>query len=272
MRRIGFETEALCYDDRGTGSEIVVNLHGGFFGRHDFQQVTPLLVDRYRCITPQLRGFTSDGEVQDATEYLDVWIEDIVALFDALSIERAHIHGTSTGGTVAMELAAQYSERVSGLVLSGVVGRGDETTAIFASTWMKLAAADPTGPGVGDLMSFFCFSRPYLEQLSAVRGLVEFLDLSLPEAFRRPELTAPLLMHDARPAATLIRTPTLILSGACDLIAPAVLGPSGCGSTELATLIAGAKCVELAAGHAMLLEAPDAAAQAILAFLGASAL
>ena len=48
---------------------------------------------------------------------LQDWTDDLRDLMDALEIPRAHLHGTSTGGSIGLQFAAQHPERVVKLVL-----------------------------------------------------------------------------------------------------------------------------------------------------------
>jgi pimeloyl-ACP methyl ester carboxylesterase len=47
---------------------------------------------------------------------------DAVALIDELDVERAHVWGGSLGGMIAQELALEFPERVTTLVLGGTTG------------------------------------------------------------------------------------------------------------------------------------------------------
>jgi pimeloyl-ACP methyl ester carboxylesterase len=72
-------------------------------------------------ITTDLRGRgRSDYDPTAGTYRPDVYVADVVAILDALGVERAVLLGTSLGGSVAMALAASHPERVAGLVLNDV--------------------------------------------------------------------------------------------------------------------------------------------------------
>ena len=48
---------------------------------------------------------------------------DVIALLDALGIERAHVNGISMGGAVAQYLAIHYPERVKSVILTNTFPR-----------------------------------------------------------------------------------------------------------------------------------------------------
>ncbi len=64
----------------------------------------------------------SDWDVDDFT--FDTWVRDLHTLADHLELERFPLLGISQGAAVAIAFAAQFPERVSGLLLVGAYPRG----------------------------------------------------------------------------------------------------------------------------------------------------
>jgi pimeloyl-ACP methyl ester carboxylesterase len=78
---------------------------------------------------------------------------DVVALLDQVQCPRASIFGFSMGGGVALQLAIDHPERVTGLVVGGVgdaainaLHDSDELSRIIAAFAAKDALPDPTTP------------------------------------------------------------------------------------------------------------------------------
>jgi pimeloyl-ACP methyl ester carboxylesterase len=67
-------------------------------------------------VAPDLRG-RADSFAVEGPSSIRQHAEDLVAVLDALGIERAHVCGMSMGGFVGVELAAAYPDRVSSLAL-----------------------------------------------------------------------------------------------------------------------------------------------------------
>ncbi|MEU9265681.1 alpha/beta hydrolase [Streptomyces sp. NPDC048251] len=98
----------------------VVLLHGWPYDIHSFAEVAPLLAARgHRVIVPYLRGhgtttFLSSTTFRNAQQ--SVVALDIVALLDALRIERALLAGFDWGSRTADIIAALWPERCRALV------------------------------------------------------------------------------------------------------------------------------------------------------------
>ncbi len=98
----------------------VILLHGWPYDIHSFVDVAPLLASAgYRVIVPYLRGygttrFLSSDTVRNGQQ--SVVAVDIIALMDALKIEKATIAGFDWGARTADIIAALWPERCKALV------------------------------------------------------------------------------------------------------------------------------------------------------------
>jgi len=95
----------------------VVQIHGAGFGHFNFDAATPELSQRFRVIDFDMRGYgASDRPIQDYD--MEVWADDVAGLLDALGVDRAHVHGTSMGGMIAIVFAGKYPERTRSVVIN----------------------------------------------------------------------------------------------------------------------------------------------------------
>ena len=98
----------------------VVLLHGWPYDIHAFVDVAPLLASKgYRVIVPYLRGYGSTRFLSNDTfrnGQPSAVALDIIALMDALKIEKAILAGFDWGARTANIIAALWPERVKAMV------------------------------------------------------------------------------------------------------------------------------------------------------------
>ena len=101
------------------GSPVIL-LHGWPYDIHTYVDVAPLLAARgYRVIVPSLRGygttrFLSPGAARNGQQAAIA--VDVIALMDALKIDRAIVAGCDWGARTANIVAALWPERCKALV------------------------------------------------------------------------------------------------------------------------------------------------------------
>lgn len=96
----------------------VLLIHGNASSATYWEEIMLKLPDEFRGIAPDLRGYgDTEDKLIDATRGAGDWVDDILALMDALNIDKAHVIGHSMGGTLVFNLVAAASDRV----LSGTV-------------------------------------------------------------------------------------------------------------------------------------------------------
>ncbi len=106
---------ALCYDDLGQGPPILFQ-HGYTSSRDTWREVIARLSDRYRCVALDARGAGDSGRPEDGYT-IEQMAADVVALADALDIDRFTFVGHSMGGVIGMELGLTHADRLDKLVL-----------------------------------------------------------------------------------------------------------------------------------------------------------
>ena len=109
------------YTDAGpVDGRVVILLHGWPYDVHSFVEVVPLLAGAgYRVIVPHLRGFgttrfLSSDTIRNGQQA--ALALDVIALMDALRIEKAIVAGFDWGARTADIVAALWPERCHGLV------------------------------------------------------------------------------------------------------------------------------------------------------------
>lgn len=209
----------MTYEDTGATATPLVLVHGFPLDHTVWVAQTRGLADVARVIAPDLRGCGGSGTTSGAVT-IEAYADDIVALMDALGVQRAIVGGLSMGGYIAFALYKKYHERVRGLVFAdtkpgadsadGKKGRDDNIAlvreqgarAIAEKMLPKMLTPDTisTRPAVADAVRDLMARQPVngiIAQLGAMRD--------------RP---------DSTPVMAQIDVPTLIVTGADDTLIP----------------------------------------------------
>jgi pimeloyl-ACP methyl ester carboxylesterase len=121
MRRVRGDGVELAVLDEGAGPPVLL-LHGfpdsSYVWRH---QIAALVDAGFRAIAPDLRGFGESDRPQAVSDYgVRHSVADMVAVLDALEVERAHVVAHDWGAAVGWGLAGFASERVDRFVVLSV--------------------------------------------------------------------------------------------------------------------------------------------------------
>ncbi|MDI1491226.1 MAG: hypothetical protein OHK93_002433 [Ramalina farinacea] len=105
----------------GTGPELIL-LPSGEGDTHTFAGILHQLARHFTLTTFDMPGFSRTTCPPEALENLSAskLAEQVVGLMNELEIPRASFFGCGSGGLVALTLAAEYSERVGGVVVHEV--------------------------------------------------------------------------------------------------------------------------------------------------------
>jgi pimeloyl-ACP methyl ester carboxylesterase len=121
LKQINAGVLSIGYAEAGpVGGPAVMLLHGWPYDIHSYVDVAPLLASAgYRVIVPYLRGYGTTNFLSGDTfrnGQQSVVAADIIALMDALKIEKAIVAGYDWGARTADIIAALWPERCKGLV------------------------------------------------------------------------------------------------------------------------------------------------------------
>jgi pimeloyl-ACP methyl ester carboxylesterase len=109
----------MYYEIHGEGQPLVL-LHGAFSAiGTSFGKILPELAKTRQVIAFELQGHGHTADI-DRPMTLEGMMEDVAAALPQLGIEQADVVGYSSGGSVALHLAARYPEIVLKLVLMSV--------------------------------------------------------------------------------------------------------------------------------------------------------
>jgi len=114
--------EKIHYVDQGKGSAILM-IHGasGNLGDMELRLAPALRAAGHRVITVDRPGLGLSSRKAEGLNEITAQAEIMVGLLDALDVQSPTVVGHSLGGSVALAMAVNHSDRVGGLVdISGV--------------------------------------------------------------------------------------------------------------------------------------------------------
>jgi 3-oxoadipate enol-lactonase len=250
----------LAGEEAGDGDPVVL-IHGFSFDRAMWDPQFPELARGYRAIRYDLRGFGESGLPAANRDH----VADLIALLDALGVDRAHLAGLSLGANIALAAAALHPDRVRTITLAspGLPGYPwrtprppEEAAAVARGAGVAAAKRWWLGHEIFRSTRRHPAAREYLAAMVA-RFPAHQWDAALPAAPQLPSLTGFL------PG---LATRALILGGALDVA----------GYREIAAVLAqqipNAERREFAGcGHLLNLERPAEFTGRLLSFLACSA-
>ena len=189
---------------------------------------------------------------------MDVSIDEMALRLLDCSPRGSDVVGFSMGAMAAIAAAANAPDRFAGLIVVSTHVERDDADRLRERTEQLQRSTDPASfeqMVAEDLPTlYFDHLREKSEEAAFVAAMARRVG---PVVFRR-HLKALIERPDIAALAAAVRTPTIVLAGAQDRIAPPRL------TRKLAAQISGARFTELSCcGHLLPLERPDAIAHAV---------
>jgi 3-oxoadipate enol-lactonase len=256
----------ITYDDLGPAdAPALIFVHGFPLNRSAWQRQMELLKGRRRVISYDLRGH-GESDLGEEEFSMELFVQDLLGLMEALRIEKATLCALSMGGYIALRAVESHPERFNALVLCDTQcaadtpeGKAKRNAAIKA---VQRDGVEPFAEGLlGKLFAPGSFeTNP--QAVAAARGMITAtpalsLERSLRAMRERGETCSKL------PS---IRVPVLVIVGEADKISPPESARYLHDNIEHAHL-----AVIKDAGHLSNLENPDAFNDALKSFLDALA-
>jgi non-heme chloroperoxidase len=247
----------LAYVEQGPRDGMpVLLLHGLSDSHRSYDLLRPFLPGRWHVFAPTMRGHGLSDKPESGYAMRD-FAGDLAVFMDAVGIERAVIVGHSMGSAITLQLAADYPERVAGVVLIGAFARFDTP----AMDELKAAVVD-IGESCGGE-----FALAFQESTLANVIPQSFLDVAVNESLCLPGygwrgIVQGLMDFEPIAAARRIHAPAAILWGDKDAYCPRA------DQRDLRDAIAGSRLFTLpGVGHAVQWERPAETAALLRAII-----
>jgi pimeloyl-ACP methyl ester carboxylesterase len=252
----------LHYDIEGQGPPLLL-IAGLGANSSAWTTVKPLLTSRFTCITFDNRG-TGRSDTPPGPYTIDRMADDAAGLIRHLNLGPVAAVGWSLGGSVLQGLLIRNGELVSKAVLLSAFPSYTELQQGWLDCLITLRRSDvPAEAQAMFGMAWGFTGKMLVHHAQLAAGAKLAAGAPYPTSLAGFEAQAHgLRRYDSRPLLPTVKTPTLVLGGAEDVLTP----PSQ--SIEMAELIPNAKLVVLPrGGHGMAVEYTPETVAAITAFL-----
>ncbi len=238
----------------GTPALLFSNSLGTNYSMWDPQ--VPELRKKFRVLRYDTRGH-GQSSLTPGPYSIEQLGKDVIALLDALDLDRVHFCGLSMGGMIGMWLGVNAPDRLNKLVLCNTAARiGTPETWNARIEAVRKNGMKSVAPAVVERW----FSPAFRHKApAAISNTQKVLENANPDGYAA--CCAAVRDFDFREQLSRIRMPTLVIAGALDPATPPADG------RFLAHHIPGARYAELNAAHLSNIEDQDRFNSEVAAFL-----
>ena len=250
------------YEEQGSGEPVV--LIGGLSSTFEtWGRLADLLSERYRVIRPDNRGSgRTEVASDDRDRSMQAFAGDVLQLLDGLGLDRVHLVGASMGGMIVQQFAVTWPERLLSLTIACSHCGGGAAVAASEDTVRKLVAASSGGSSEAVRAGLEVVAHP--ESFTLRRDALDYYQWTK-ETWPHPaeeiqRRMAAIAKYDVSEAIRALRVPTLVITGAQDILMPVE------NSRRIAERIPGSRLALIEGGaHIFFLEQADAMARELMA-------
>ncbi len=253
----------IYYEVHGDGPQTLVLIHGATLHSGVFCEQTPEFARHFRTLMFDNRGAGRTDKPEEPYTMRQL-AADTAGLMNVLQIRRAAVMGVSMGGMIAQELAINYPERLSCLILACTHFGGKGAMQPAPEMQAAMAAGSAATSEQRQLQLKAAFSdetlgrRPeVVEKVNQIRAIHPMPPFALK---RRMQALAG---HDTAERLASLAIPTMVLTGREDnLVARG-------NAQMIAERIPNAELKELPGGHIFFLEHPELSNPLVIDFIKA---
>ena len=213
---IEIDGNKIRYLESGNSKETLVLVHGLGASAERWNNVIPTFAKEYRVIVPDLIGFGhSDKPLVDYTP--EFFSEFLGKFFDARGIEKPSVIGSSLGGQITADYAAEHPEDLTKLILVSPAGVMKQSTPALDAYIM--AALYPNEQSAKNAFEMMEGSGHEVDE-TIVKGFLE--RMQLPNA-KLAFMSTILGLKNAKLITEKLDSiiiPTLIIWGSADPVIP----------------------------------------------------
>jgi 3-oxoadipate enol-lactonase len=252
----------LNYSEQGLPQGIpLVFIHGFPLSHEMWKPQLPALPDSVRAIMYDVRGHGA-SDVSDGQFSIELFVDDLIALLDHLSIEKAVLCGLSMGGYIALRAIERFPNRINGLILCDTKSEPDTNEAkIKRTVSMKTIKTAGARAFTEDFVKSGFWEKTFDKNPEAIEFIKKIIYRNSPLGICGT-LLALASRTDTTQVLSSIKVPTCIIVGEYDKLTPPSIAQA------MHKTIAGSELHILPnAGHMSNLENTKEFNQRLIAFL-----
>jgi pimeloyl-ACP methyl ester carboxylesterase len=246
----------IWYKDTGGGGVPIVLLHAATGSSQNWEhQIPAFTAAGYRVIAYDRRGW-GRSEIDPAGAQPGTAADDLQALMNYLHIDRFHMVATAAGGSVSLDYALSFPQRLRSLVIAdGAMGGIQDKEYVELGRRLRSKEIDALPPEQRELGPSYRVESP--------EGMRRWVELE-----RKSRQSGPSAVNQAtRNQATLsqleaMKVPALLVTGDADLSAPPALLRYFAGRARNFKLVTIPE-----AGHSAYWERPEIFNRTVLEFI-----
>jgi 3-oxoadipate enol-lactonase len=226
---------------------------------HMWDVQVPAFTEHFRVLRFDTRGH-GRSLVTPGPYSIEQLGRDVLALLDALHIERAHFCGLSMGGLIGQWLGINAGERLHTLVVCNTAAKIGDPSGWNSRIETVLRDGPAAMVALRDASIARWFTPDFAEANPAVaKQITDMLAATSPQGYAAN--CAAVRDADFREQLSLINVPTLVIAGSEDAVTP----PSG--GHFIQEQVKGAEYAEFYAAHLSNVQAGKAFSDRVLSFL-----
>jgi pimeloyl-ACP methyl ester carboxylesterase len=230
----------INYKTAGQGEPLVM-IMGLSSDQSGWRSQVPFFKKHYQVVTFDNRGVgKSDKPAGPYT--IRMMADDTIALMDYLNLKKANILGASMGGMIAQEIAINYTERVSKLVLACTFACKDEVSGDTAEQ-AELVNLSPHK--MVARMAKLAVNKPFYQFVISNLTMIQASFISASAKVGLKGQVEACNNHNTLDRLPLIKAPTLVIVGTKDRLINPV------SSEVIARNIPGATLIKIEEGSHM---------------------
>ncbi|TWI58322.1 3-oxoadipate enol-lactonase [Pseudomonas duriflava] len=228
---------------------------------HMWDDQIPAFTEHFRVLRYDTRGHGSSS-VTPGPYTIEQLGKDVIALLDALNIQKAYFCGLSMGGLIGQWLAVNTGDRIRRVVLCNTAAKigNDDVWNTRIDTVLKGGQKAMLDLRDASIARWFTTDFAEAESIK-VKRITDMLANTSPEGYAAN--CAAVRDGDFRDQLTSVTIPVLIVAGTHDAVTTPEHG------RFMQEHIAGAEYAEFSAAHLSNVQAGDVFTQRVLAFLTA---